>query len=306
MTDHLQWLGKGVRVAQHLHCDPSTVSRKVESCCQFYGVKTVRQLGEWQVVGDRRLMHHERQLHQQLRLHSYAPLRLSLPAQVGRVLAPAVPINWDAVEDNLLGIQRPLQLLQDRVIDAWLCTTGEELGSWHQGEYRMMPLAELKLDLLTHQERGPASLEDLRQNPEASVLMGQPALLPRRDHWVAGMGLLSTLIDGQRYEASQWERPVNKGLAVVPGTALDRCVRAEWRPLKGVTPLLTSVCVVTLHDLSESTAVQQLVEACSHRIRQVLQSSATPEDVRSQRPTRGTGQEAATTPKMHWQKLQAM
>ena len=149
------------------------------------------------------------------------------------------------------------------------------MGAWVDTEFCRLHLDDLPLMLLGHHERGPSDLNILRQNSETTVLASHPSTLPRRSQWIASLGLIDTVIQGQRYEKRLWEDPVNRGTAVVPGTFLECCAIPEWRAIKNVPSMQTGVCLITLSDLAESEPVRSLFSACSTRLSQLLQSSVT-------------------------------
>jgi len=58
--DHLCWLGSGRDVAQRLQCNPSTVSRKAETCAVNLGLLLRKRSGLWTLYGDTEMLLAER------------------------------------------------------------------------------------------------------------------------------------------------------------------------------------------------------------------------------------------------------
>lgn len=120
--DCLQWLRTGDRAAQLLGCNQSTVSRATRKCEEAFLVRISKREAEWQIVGDASLLNAERVVHQAYRWGRGLPLRLEsqhwLQPSYGELDLP----GWQKGNFNYLEYERPLQLLRDRVIDAWLCS----------------------------------------------------------------------------------------------------------------------------------------------------------------------------------------
>jgi len=52
--DLLIWLRNGLAAGRRLGCNQSTISRRVETCRQSFGLRLGRMGGEWQLCGDRK------------------------------------------------------------------------------------------------------------------------------------------------------------------------------------------------------------------------------------------------------------
>ncbi|MEY3544660.1 MAG: hypothetical protein RLZZ247_817 [Cyanobacteriota bacterium] len=120
--DHLIWLRTGQRAAEALDCAQATVSRNSRKCLEIFGLELARSRGEWRLIGDSQLLNLERSVHQQWRWSRDHTLRLeaqhwSAPGLEGLELA-----NWQRGNFNQLDYEQPLALLQDGVIDAWICS----------------------------------------------------------------------------------------------------------------------------------------------------------------------------------------
>jgi hypothetical protein len=120
--DHLIWLRTGQRAAEALACAQATVSRNSRKCLEVFDLELVRSRGEWRLIGDTTLINLERSVHQQWRWSRDLTLRLeaqhwSAPGLAGLELA-----NWQRGNFNQLDYEQPLALLEDGVIDAWLCS----------------------------------------------------------------------------------------------------------------------------------------------------------------------------------------
>jgi DNA-binding transcriptional LysR family regulator len=119
--DHLIWLRTGARAAEALGCNQSTISRHASKCEHVFAVKLRRQSAEWVVNGDVELLAAERRLHQLYRWEMNLPLRFETQHWMRDLYATWQPADWRKGNLNYLEYQRPVDLLRNRIIDAWLC-----------------------------------------------------------------------------------------------------------------------------------------------------------------------------------------
>lgn len=119
--DHLIWLRTGARAAEALGCNQSTISRYASKCQHIFNVKLRRESAEWIVAGDNELLAAERRLHQHVRWEMNLPLRFEAQHWMRDLYAPWQQAGWLKGNLNYLEYGRPLDLLRDRIIDAWIC-----------------------------------------------------------------------------------------------------------------------------------------------------------------------------------------
>lgn len=121
--DCLQWLRTGDRAAGVLGCNQSTISRATRRCQDIFGVELRKVAAEWHLHGDDTLLKAERRVHQLHRWTAGSPLRLEAQHWLRHTYTTAPLPGWIKGNLNYLEYSRPLQLLRDRVIDAWLCSS---------------------------------------------------------------------------------------------------------------------------------------------------------------------------------------
>lgn len=119
--DHLIWLRTGERAAAVMGCNQSTISRHSSRCQQIFQLKLKRVASEWQLSGETDLLSAQRKLHQRYRWERGLPLRLEAQHWMRDIYASWQLPDWTKGNLNYLEYERPLQLLKDRIIDAWLC-----------------------------------------------------------------------------------------------------------------------------------------------------------------------------------------
>ena len=173
--DCLQWLRTGERAGQALDCSQSTISRATRKCQDAFGVKLIKQDAEWHVQGDDTLLAAERCVHQLHRWSANRPLRLEAQHWLRDTYADCSLQGWIKGNLNYLEYTRPLQLLRDRVIDAWLCS-----GPDHpqDDELTSVPLCDMPSWLIARsshplfQQAEPPSIEAARRYPVMPLPQG--------------------------------------------------------------------------------------------------------------------------------------
>lgn len=126
--DGLIWLRTGHQVASRFNLNQSTVSRNSKKCAQEFGLSLVRRQSEWSIDGDPTLLNLERYVHQVSRWRENKPLRLEAQHWSAPLLCTPTPSGWIAGNFNYLEYERPLKLLKERVIDAWISSYPDALS----------------------------------------------------------------------------------------------------------------------------------------------------------------------------------
>ena len=166
--DHLIWLRTGARAAEALGCNQSTISRYATRCQQVFAVKLKRHAAEWVVTGDLELLAAERRLHQLYRWEMDLPLRFEAQHWMRDLYATWQPADWRKGNLNYLEYQRPVDLLRDRIIDAWLCGAPDLPDD---PDLTCVPLFEIPMLLAAHQDhpllrqQSPLTLADVAAYP---------------------------------------------------------------------------------------------------------------------------------------------
>ena len=120
--DGLLWLRKGEAVAEKFDCNQSTISRNAKKCLAEFGLRAKRIDGEWQLKGDLSLIAMERTVHQHARWRGHRPLRLEAQHRSGPLFCDPAPPGWILGNFDYLEYKRPIQLMRERVVDAWLAS----------------------------------------------------------------------------------------------------------------------------------------------------------------------------------------
>ena len=275
--DLLVWLGRGAAVAQRLGCDQSTISRRSRQCQQVFNLRLRRQQTGWDVSRNDPLLQLEREVHQLYRLRQGRQLRLDASLLAAPLLRSGAPQGWIAGDLDRLGWRRPLQLLQERILDAWVTAMGQELRQLEGGPFCTIPLARTPLQLagqpghpLLHQ--GRLQLHDVRHLPR---------LAPRQGRYPRTESLLGTTwrrdTPAQPMEESQGcRRPpcpggevrgqhLSEALTLHYGTAFSLMNQSALLPLPLELGVTTELTLVVRRDLIEQPAIAMLIADLQHR-----------------------------------------
>ena len=207
MLDHVMWLRSGEAAAQRLHCAQSTVSRRNIETLRCFELELQRENGEWQLEGDQTLLQMERRVHQMYRLLSDEPLcRLEASPWAGPVLADPMPSGWVGGTWNHVGMERPLQLLRERVIDAWIGSYQPDMPA-SDADITVIDLCRTPVHLVAHPDHPLASRQSLQQEDlEAFPSLSLPAgLFPKTEAILRSHGLWTTPARMARYKPELWE-----------------------------------------------------------------------------------------------------
>ena len=120
--DGLIWLRTGHQVEAKLGIGQSSVSRLSRRCAEVFGLSLARGGSEWNFKGDTTLLNLERRVHQAVRWSHGRPLRLEAQHWSGPLLCEPAPAGWIAGCFHFHEYERPLQLLREGVIDAWVAS----------------------------------------------------------------------------------------------------------------------------------------------------------------------------------------
>ncbi len=120
--DGLIWLRTGHQVEAKLGIGQSNVSRLSRKCAEIFGLSLARGGSEWNLKGDTTLLNLERRVHQAVRWSLGRPLRLEAQHWSGPLICEPAPAGWIAGCFHFHEYERPLQLLREGVIDAWVAS----------------------------------------------------------------------------------------------------------------------------------------------------------------------------------------
>lgn len=275
--DHLQWLRTGAAAARAMRCSQPTVSRRVSEVLSRFGCSLRRQGGEWRIEGYRELLAMQRQVHQIWRLQGGEPLRLEATYWSGPSLATPPPPGWSTGLFDLPGKTIPLQLLRERVIDAWIAGYLPDLPAPDDPEFRVIELCHMPCQLQADRhhplarETGITS-EDLARFPSLALPEGW---FPQLEQRLRSQHLWNTpSVQFRRYDESSWEGLTADAATLCYGNALNLVLHPELVQLDWSIGHIGGEALVVHRDLAERGPILLLLEQLRRRVRRLSQHHA--------------------------------
>jgi hypothetical protein len=258
--DLLLWQGNGPKAAAQIQCNQSTITRRVQRCLGTFGLRIKRREGEWAILGSSLFLQMEREIHQLARLLGQQQLRLEgFPAYSALLLKPPPP-GWMLGPQDAMSTKRPLFLLRERIIDAWLTDAAEDLPESMDVPLAVWPLAS-QLITLSADARHPLAGE---KNLSVSDLLRFPLPImsaegfPRSHGICASLGLGSLELAMRRYDAKSWEGKTADAVTLTYSTPLHARAFPHLVPLDAAPLFCNRLALVCRADVSEHARVQDL------------------------------------------------
>ncbi len=223
--DGIQWLGSGLEVAKRLATHQATVSRQCRKALQVFALTMERQNGEWELLGDQTFLALEREVHQLARWAQRRPLRLEATYWSAPTLCASLPPGWLLGRSDIVGVQRNLQLLQDRVVDAWIAGL-PDLPAADDPDLVAIVLSRMPVFFTCAPghpllQRGPLTYRDLAEFPSLALPRGSYPLVEQA---LQAIGLWNDGVRMTRYRRDRWEGKSEAELVVGYGTPLSMLV----------------------------------------------------------------------------------
>lgn len=267
--DGLIWLRTGHHVASKFNQHQTTVSRNSRKCAKAFEISLERVSSEWQVIGDQKLLNLERKVHQYVRFKSGDFLRLDAQHWSGSLLGTPPPSGWILGNLNFLEYQRPLQLMQERIIDAWITSYPDapsndpDLATIHLSKMPMVLVVNAGHPLL--ELGGAVTFKDVSRYP----------LLPLPDHAfpkfeqtlrACGLSLDPSQSNRQSHQTCAGEGPI-EDLMVGFSTPLTLPIygeSCEVLPLK--LPIEAGDALVVRREFTHYPQIQRLTDYLRNRL----------------------------------------
>ena len=276
VLDLYVWLEREQDVGSILGFHQSSISRQIRGALCLFDLRLNAAGPHPLLCGDSAVLSAERALHQQARLHGLAPLRIDATYSSGPWLLPSPPTGWIMGRFDLPGIARPLTLLRDRVIDAWLGSYQPDLPAPDDPEWWVLDLLREPVQLLASADH-PLAFEqrltpgDLERFPSLGLPEGW---FPRTEAVLREQGLWSDPVRPKRYDPSCWEGRCADGVTLTYGQSLTEALQPTTVRLDWDLGLTTGEALVVRRDLVNEPLIQALVEALQKQARQVAAAFA--------------------------------
>ena len=271
--DLLLWLGSGREASLRCGRSQPTISRYAHRVASLMELTMLKQDGQWKLSGETSLLQIERQVHQLHRLLGREPLRIEAAAVSGPLLLDPCPQGWICGRKNQLNMPHSLQLLRERVIDAWITTSSIDLCCHNLRHLRVIELYRSPIWLVAHpqhplgQERGLA-LQDLRRFPSVGLRGGW---YPVSQQHLRARGLWSQPLRLQRYNRRQWDGRSADGLTLAYASPPMLALNPGLQRLDHDLDFNNSTALLIHEDHAESAPIAELMEELRRRCRQLCQ-----------------------------------
>ena len=273
--DGLIWLRTGHQVASRFNLNQSTVSRNSKKCAQEFGLSLVRRRSEWSIDGDPTLLNLERYVHQVSRWRQNKLLRLEAQHWSAPFLCSPIPSGWISGNLNYLEYERPLKLLKERVIDAWITSYPDALSD-DDPDFTAIHLSRLPM-LLVVQEWHPLlklgsqiTFEDVARFPFLPLPSGS---FPKFQNVLETIGLWHNTSLPTEFD---WRgRSDIEDLMVGFATPLTLPLYGEsYRALPLQVPVVVGDALVVAREWVHSTQIRQLVSLLRTRLETVAATTS--------------------------------
>jgi len=278
ILDLYLWFERETAVADLLQVNQSTVSRQVRAALKTMELRLDAKAAHRTLLGDTELLAAERTVHQLARLRGRAPLRVDATYSSGPWLLSAPPEGWLVGRFDLPGIARPLELLRDRVIDAWVGSYQPDLPGPEDPEWWVLDLLREPVQLLAapnHPLAGEQRLQPGDFDPFPSLAL-PPGWFPQTEQTLRNQGLWNDTVRMQCYDPSSWEGRCADGVTLTYGQSLTEALQPTTVRLDWDLGLISGEALVVRRDLLDEAPIQRLAE---HLQRQALAVAARFTDV---------------------------
>ena len=265
--DLVIWLRTGQVAASRCHCNQSTISRKVDHALKTFGLSLQRRHGEWQLLGDTTLLGMERHIHQLYRFSGREPLRIEACFVPGPMLLNPPPLGWITGCFDHIGQVRPLELVEQRVIDAWITGSAFDLQGLEARGLVAFELNRAPVWLMAdpdHPMQGDRNLSqsDLDRFPSLALPEG---CWPTMESLLRQQGLWSNPLRLQKYEPAAWEGRTADRVTLSYATTLMDAHFPGLQQLDWDLGFENGDALVVRRDMAEQPAIAQLLELLRQR-----------------------------------------
>ena len=269
MLDTTVWLRSGEKAAQRLHCSQSTVSRNNVETLALFDLALERVRGEWQFDGDSTLLFMERRVHQFKRLQrdpDSHPLRIEANFWAAPAFLDPLPQGWEGGVWDHVGMERPLQLLRERVIDAWIGSYQPDLPE-HDPELAVVDLCRTPVHLVAaadHPLVGRSGLTDQDLDPFPSLALPS-GLFPKTEAVLRSHGLWQNRVRMKRFRPELWQGRTEDQVTLTYASSLALQAMPGLVRLDYDLGLISGETLVVRRDLQHQPSLQELKAWLVHR-----------------------------------------
>ena len=264
------WLRSGEECAKRLFTTQSTISRRNAETLKTLGLKTKRdEFGEWITEGDAKLLSMERNIHQLYRLsNNEEKLRLEATFWAGPTLAQPAPEGWVNGVWNHVGMARPLHLIHEGIIDAWISSYQPDLPEPDNPDFAVIDLCKTPVKLVANKHHPLAKKKDIcKQDLESFPALSLPkGWFPLTEKKLRSHGLWSTEARMKKYRKELWEDKTEDQITLSYATCLGLEVMENLIVLDYDLDLASGESLIVKRSLMDNEKVHSLLSCLKERI----------------------------------------
>ena len=264
------WLRSGEECAKRLFTTQSTISRRNAETLKTLGLKTKRdEFGEWITEGDAKLLSMERNIHQLYRLsNNEEKLRLEATFWAGPTLAQPAPEGWVNGVWNHVGMARPLHLIHEGIIDAWISSYQPDLPEPDNPDFAVIDLCKTPVKLVANKHHPLAKKKDIcKQDLESFPALSLPkGWFPLTEKKLRSHGLWSTEARMKKYRKELWEDKTEDQITLSYATCLGLEVMENPIVLDYDLDLTSGESLIVKRGLMDNEKVHSLLSCLKERI----------------------------------------
>ena len=249
----------------------STVTRHCNKALRVFDLEIERRHGEWELVGDTRLLQMEREVHQQARWQGLRPLRLEATYWSASTYCAVLPPQWMLGPSNIVGVARNLKLVRERIVDGWIAGL-PDLPSAEDPDLSCTVLTHMPVFFTCAPNHPLLKKQDLRYSDiaEYPTLALPPGSYPRVEAALKAIGLWNDTVRMTRYRRDKWEGRTEEELVIGYGTPLSLRVSGQAiRRLPLLLPFHSGDALVVRRDLQGHPRVSALLTHLRTALRQI-------------------------------------
>jgi len=257
------WLEHGYEVAIRLKTTQSTISRHIRSALKELEIELYPAMGfqHSELRGDITLLVEERRVHQLARLRGKAEKRIEANYWSGPIFLDQISNDWITGTFSIMGMNRPLQLLKDRVIDAWIGSYQPDLPD-NNSDWWVLDLLTMPVHILVSSNHPLARIKSLTKGDlDAFPSLALPeGWFPKSEAILRNQGLWSDTVRKKRYNPSIWEGRCEDDVTMSFGHSLSQTqnqglVRLDWD-----LGLTSGEALVVRRDLQINPEINKIAE----------------------------------------------
>lgn len=264
------WLRSGEECAKCLFTTQSTISRRNAETLKTLNLKIKRdEFGEWIIEGDETLLNMERKIHQLYRLSdNEEKLRLEATFWSGPILATPVPEGWVNGVWNHVGMARPLHLIREGIIDAWISSYQPDSPEPDNPDFAVIDLCKTPVKLVANKHHPLAKKKNIcKQDLESFPALSLPkGWFPITEEKLRSHGLWSTEARMKRYKKELWEGKTEDQATLSYATCLGLEVMENLSVLDYDLDLTSGESLIVKKNLIDNEKVQSLLLCLKKRV----------------------------------------